>query len=95
MNEAVPLQLKWMLRDEMASAALGSFPLTAGAVQMVSEHVQSTEQDRSTTRLHAATGAPGCQVHKVPLQFVFGPDQSFGKFLQVSLAVRELGEIWE
>ncbi|XP_037503578.2 KICSTOR complex protein SZT2 [Rhipicephalus sanguineus] len=25
---------------------------------------------------------PGCQVQKVPLQFVFGPEQSFGKFLQ-------------
>ncbi|CAN8028214.1 unnamed protein product, partial [Ixodes persulcatus] len=75
-------KMKWMLRDEMASAALGSFPLTASALHMVSEHVQMTARARSTTRLHAATGAPGCQVRKVPLQFVFGPEQSFGKFLQ-------------
>ncbi|XP_049514126.1 KICSTOR complex protein SZT2 isoform X2 [Dermacentor silvarum] len=75
-------KLKWMLKDEMASAALNSFPLTAEALHMVAEHVRSTAEARTTTRLHATTGAPGCQVQKVPLQFVFGPEQSFGKFLQ-------------
>ncbi|XP_077498941.1 KICSTOR complex protein SZT2-like isoform X2 [Amblyomma americanum] len=75
-------KLKWMLRDEMASAALNSFPLTAETLHMVAEHVRSTAQARTTTRLHATTGAPGCQVQQVPLQFVFGHELSFGKFLQ-------------
>lgn len=75
-------KVKWMLRDEIASAALGSYPLTMSTLHMVTEHVETTANARSTTRLHAATGAPGCQVQRVPLQFVFGPEQSFDKFLQ-------------
>ncbi|XP_064476430.1 KICSTOR complex protein SZT2-like [Ornithodoros turicata] len=75
-------KVKWMLRDEVSSAALRNYPLTAAMLRMVTDHVESTSNARSTTRLHAATGAPGCQVERVSLQFVFGPEQSFDKFLQ-------------
>uniref|UniRef100_T1IR37 A-kinase anchor protein 2 C-terminal domain-containing protein n=1 Tax=Strigamia maritima TaxID=126957 RepID=T1IR37_STRMM len=62
-------EIKWMLRDEIASAMLEFYPLTEKTLDMVTSHVQSSP------------GRPGCVVEEVALQFVFGSEQSLDKFI--------------
>ncbi|XP_023223130.1 KICSTOR complex protein SZT2-like [Centruroides sculpturatus] len=62
--------IEWMLQDEIASAALNTYPLTVTTLEMVAKHVKNSTQ------------YPCCLMEEVPLQFVFGSDISLDKFTQ-------------
>ena len=59
------------MRDEIAAFLLDVSPVTEATLQLVANHVASS------------TGRPSCLMEVVPLHFVFGPEQSLSKFLQV------------
>lgn len=61
-------QIRWLLEDEIVSALRHSGVISSAILQKVAEHVV-----RSSGRRH-------CHCEDVPLQFVFGPDQSLEKF---------------
>ncbi|XP_023249147.1 KICSTOR complex protein SZT2 [Seriola lalandi dorsalis] len=61
-------EIRWLLEDEIVSALRHSRVISSATLQKVAEHVL-----RSSGRLH-------CHCEDVPLQFVFGPDQSLEKF---------------
>ncbi|XP_077980912.1 KICSTOR complex protein SZT2-like isoform X2 [Glandiceps talaboti] len=63
-------QIKWLLKDEIASAKRLMTPINASTLEMVAAHVQ------------ASTDKPTCKAEHVPLQFVFGAEQSLGKFTE-------------
>ena len=65
------LQIKWLMDDEIAAFLLDTFPLDKDTLSFVANHVA-----RSPDR-------PSCLMEHVPLQFVFGPEQSLQRFLQV------------
>ncbi|CAL8307241.1 unnamed protein product [Lota lota] len=62
--------IRWLLEDEMVSALRCSQAIGSAVLQKVADHVV-----RSSGRM-------GCQHETVPLQFVFGPEQSLEKFRQ-------------
>ena len=64
----VCVQIRWLLEDEIVSALRHSRVISLATLQKVAEHV-----------LHS-TGQPHCHCEDVPLQFVFGPEQSLEKF---------------
>ncbi len=64
-------QIKWLLRDEIASALRLVVPVTATTLEMVATHVRESV-DR-----------PKCIHSKVDLQFVYGPEKSMQHFIQV------------
>ena len=64
-------QIRWLLEDEIVSALRCSQAISAAVLQKVADHVV-----RSSGRMC-------CQHETVPLQFVFGPEQSLEKFRQV------------
>ena len=61
----------WLLRDEIASSLRQTVPVTAETLEMVANHVSSSKNK------------PCCVTHSVPLQFVYGPEQSLTHFIQV------------
>ncbi|XP_036969602.1 KICSTOR complex protein SZT2 isoform X3 [Acanthopagrus latus] len=61
-------KIRWLLEDEIVSALRHSRVISLATLQKVAEHV-----------LHS-TGQPHCHCEDVPLQFVFGPEQSLEKF---------------
>lgn len=61
-------QIRWLLEDEIVSALRHSRVISSATLQKVAEHVL-----RSSGRTH-------CRCEDVPLQFVFGPEQSLEKF---------------
>ncbi|CAL4206567.1 unnamed protein product, partial [Meganyctiphanes norvegica] len=63
-------EIKWLLRDEIASAQLHTYPLTEQTLEMVCAHVKSSKLDRN------------CIYEAVPLNFVCGMEQSRTKFMQ-------------
>lgn len=65
------LQIKWLLRDEIASSMLHSYPLTEQMLDMVAAHVESSQKPRN------------CISESIPLNFVCGMEQSKDKFMQV------------
>ncbi|XP_052454907.1 KICSTOR complex protein SZT2 isoform X6 [Carassius gibelio] len=61
-------EIRWLLEDEMVSALRRSSVISSSTLQKVSEHVCRS------------SGRPQCHCELVPLQFVFGPEQSLEKF---------------
>ncbi|XP_040040747.2 SZT2 subunit of KICSTOR complex isoform X2 [Gasterosteus aculeatus] len=61
-------EIRWLLEDEIVSALRHSRVISSATLQKVAEHV-----------LHSS-GRPHCLCEDVPLQFVFGPEQSLEKF---------------
>ncbi|XP_010780650.1 protein SZT2, partial [Notothenia coriiceps] len=60
--------IRWLVEDEIVSALRHSRVISSATLQKVAEHVL-----RSSGRTH-------CRCEDVPLQFVFGPEQSLEKF---------------
>ncbi|XP_055020868.1 KICSTOR complex protein SZT2 isoform X3 [Boleophthalmus pectinirostris] len=71
-------EIRWLLEDEMVSALRSCRLISSDTLLKVVEHVSRS------------AGRPHCHCEEVPLQFVFGPEQSLEKFKQefrhVSLA---------
>ncbi|XP_056460489.1 KICSTOR complex protein SZT2 isoform X3 [Gadus chalcogrammus] len=63
-------EIRWLLEDEIVSALRCSQAISSTVLQKVADHVV-----RSSGRMC-------CQHEMVPLQFVFGPEQSLEKFRQ-------------
>ena len=61
-------QIRWLLEDEIVSALRHSRVISSATLQKVAEHVLRS------------SGRPHCHCEDVPLQFVFGPEQSLEKF---------------
>ncbi|XP_044054476.1 KICSTOR complex protein SZT2 isoform X4 [Siniperca chuatsi] len=61
-------EIRWLLEDEIVSALRHSRVISSATLQKVSEHVVRS------------SGRPHCHCEDVPLQFVFGPEQSLEKF---------------
>uniref|UniRef100_UPI00398E855C KICSTOR complex protein SZT2 n=1 Tax=Pristiophorus japonicus TaxID=55135 RepID=UPI00398E855C len=61
-------EIHWLLEDEIVSALRHSTNITLATLQKVSNHV------------YRSKGRPRCHSEVVPLQFVFGPEQSLEKF---------------
>ncbi|XP_039512384.1 KICSTOR complex protein SZT2 isoform X12 [Pimephales promelas] len=61
-------EIRWLLEDEIVSALRHSSVINSSTLQKVSEHVCRS------------SGRPQCHCEVVPLQFVFGPEQSLEKF---------------
>ncbi|TRZ02061.1 hypothetical protein DNTS_016329 [Danionella cerebrum] len=61
-------EIRWLLEDEMVSALRLSSFISSSTLQKVSNHVCRS------------SGRPQCHYELVPLQFVFGPEQSLEKF---------------
>lgn len=67
------VQIKWLLKDEIASARRHIFPVTASTLDMVADHVCNS------------LGKKTCLHQQVDLKFVFGPEQSLSEFIKVNL----------
>nr|XP_018915153.1 PREDICTED: protein SZT2-like [Bemisia tabaci] len=63
-------EIEWLMSDEIAAFLLDKSPVDEETLSLVTNHVSSS------------TGRSSCMLEKVPLYFVFGPDQSMPKFLQ-------------
>ncbi|XP_051562300.1 KICSTOR complex protein SZT2-like isoform X5 [Myxocyprinus asiaticus] len=61
-------EIRWLLEDEIVSALRHSSVINSSTLQKVSKHVCRS------------SGRPQCHCEVVPLQFVFGPEQSLEKF---------------
>uniref|UniRef100_A0A4W3GX49 SZT2 subunit of KICSTOR complex n=1 Tax=Callorhinchus milii TaxID=7868 RepID=A0A4W3GX49_CALMI len=64
-------EIHWLLEDEIVSALRHSTNITLATLTKISDHV------------YRSKGRPRCHSEVVPLQFVFGPDQSLEKFKEV------------
>lgn len=65
-------EVKWLLRDEIATALLDLEPVSIETLNMVIEHVESS------------TYKVSCKKDIINLNFVYGASHSRNKFLQVS-----------
>ncbi|XP_029606535.1 KICSTOR complex protein SZT2 isoform X2 [Salmo trutta] len=61
-------EIRWLLEDEIVSALRLSRVIRSSTLQKVADHV------------FRSGGRPRCHCEVVPLQFVFGPEQSLEKF---------------
>ncbi|XP_071387127.1 KICSTOR complex protein SZT2 [Centroberyx affinis] len=61
-------EIRWVLEDEIVSALRHSRVVNSATLQKVANH------------LLRSSGRPRCHCEDVPLQFVFGPEQSLEKF---------------
>ncbi|XP_038572782.1 KICSTOR complex protein SZT2-like [Micropterus salmoides] len=61
-------EIRWLLEDEIVSALRHSRRISSAMLHKVAEHVVRS------------SGRPHCHCKDVPLQFVFGPEQSLEKF---------------
>ncbi|XP_070764616.1 KICSTOR complex protein SZT2 [Enoplosus armatus] len=61
-------EIRWLLEDEIVSALRHSRVIGSATLRKVAEHVVRS------------SGRPHCHCEDVPLQFVFGPEQSLEKF---------------
>ncbi|KPP74850.1 hypothetical protein Z043_105959, partial [Scleropages formosus] len=61
-------EIRWLLEDEIVSALRHSRVINTSVLQKVADHV------------YCSSGRPQCHYEVVPLQFVFGPEQSLEKF---------------
>ncbi|XP_070601162.1 KICSTOR complex protein SZT2 isoform X6 [Erythrolamprus reginae] len=66
--EATMTEIHWLLDDEIVSALRYSQPVTAGILSQAASHIYSSQ------------GRPSCHCEVVPLQFVFGPENSLERF---------------
>lgn len=67
------LQIEWLLQDEIVCNLRHLSPIRTDALSYIAKHIQSS---------HSIGKANVC-VDTVPLQFVFGTDQSHDKFTEV------------
>lgn len=67
-------QIRWLLNDEIVSALRHSQPITIDTLNRVATHVYSSQ------------GRPSCLCEVVPLQFVFGSENSLERFREVRQA---------
>nr|CAD7261881.1 unnamed protein product [Timema shepardi] len=63
-------EIQWLMKDEISSFLLDIMPIKEDTLKFVADHVCSSP------------GRSSCLLEKVPLQFVFGPDQSMERFTQ-------------
>ncbi|XP_063220375.1 KICSTOR complex protein SZT2-like isoform X2 [Bacillus rossius redtenbacheri] len=63
-------ETEWLMRDEIAAFLLDVVPLQEEMLKFVADHVS------------ASPYRPSCLLEKVPLQFVFDPNQCIEKFIQ-------------
>ena len=70
-----PSQIELLLRDEIVSALRLMSPIRSDALEFVTQHVQ------------ALSGKPNASTETVPLQFVYGPEHSMSKFIEVCVTV--------
>lgn len=68
-------QIRWLLEDEIVSALRHSCIISSSTLQKVTQHILSS------------SGRPHCHCEDVPLQFVFGPEQSMEKFKEARIQV--------
>ncbi|XP_041790475.1 KICSTOR complex protein SZT2 isoform X2 [Chelmon rostratus] len=61
-------EIRWLLEDEIVSALRHSRVISSATLHKVAEHVSRS------------SGRPHCHCEDVPLQFVFGPEQSLERF---------------
>ncbi|KAL6108601.1 szt2 [Pungitius sinensis] len=61
-------EIRWLLEDEIVTALRHSRVISLATLQKVAEHVMHSSE------------RPHCLCEDVPLQFVFGPEQSLEKF---------------
>lgn len=61
-------KIRWVLEDQIVSALLHSGAIATATLHKVAAHI-----------VHSS-GRPHCHSEDVPLQFVFGPEQSLEKF---------------
>ncbi|KAM6921196.1 KICSTOR complex protein SZT2 [Xenentodon cancila] len=61
-------EIRWLLEDEIVSALRHSRVISSATLRKVAEHVLRSG------------GRPHCHCEDVPLQFVFGPEQSLERF---------------
>jgi hypothetical protein len=61
------------MRDEIAAFLLDTFPLDKNTLAFVADHVASSPDQ------------PSCLMERVPLHFVFEPERSLERFLQVRI----------
>ncbi|KAL7985176.1 hypothetical protein Chor_003746 [Crotalus horridus] len=66
--EATMTEIRWLLDDEIVSALRYSQPVTASILSQAASHIYSCQ------------GRPSCHCEVVPLQFVFGPENSLERF---------------
>ena len=66
-------QLEWLLTDEICSAMRQVSPVTSTTLDMVAAHVKGSNEK------------PKCIHNEIPLQFVYGPEQSMVHFNEVNL----------
>ncbi|KFM65401.1 Protein SZT2, partial [Stegodyphus mimosarum] len=72
-------KINWLLQDEKASVALNSFPITSEILDMVINHVKSSDDK------------PCCIIKEIPLMFVYGPETSLDKFIQAFKRMSPVG----
>lgn len=68
-------QIKWLLKDEIASARRHIFPVTVDTLDMVASHVCNSLNNKT------------CLYEQVDLKFVFGPEQSLSEFVKVNFNI--------
>ncbi|XP_071119812.1 KICSTOR complex protein SZT2-like [Haliotis cracherodii] len=65
-------EIEWLLSDEITSSLRNLQPISADALKYVTEHIKSSVQ----------AGKPACVHDRVDLMFVYGADQSLGRFTE-------------
>ncbi|XP_067679134.1 KICSTOR complex protein SZT2-like [Haliotis asinina] len=65
-------EIEWLLSDEITSSLRNLHPISADALKFVTEHIKSSVQ----------AGKPACVHDRVDLMFVYGADQSLGRFTE-------------
>jgi len=69
--------VKWLLHDEIVSNLRHIAPIQTDTLTLVSQHIHTSQ----------GLGKANVSVDNVPLQFVFGQDQSVDKFTEVSESI--------
>ena len=69
--------MKWLLHDEIVSNLRHIAPIQTDTLTLVSQHIHTSQ----------GLGKANVSVDNVPLQFVFGQDQSVDKFTEVSESI--------
>ncbi|GFT28929.1 KICSTOR complex protein SZT2 [Nephila pilipes] len=72
-------KIKWLLQDEKVSVALNCFPINSEALDMVVDHVKSSNDK------------PCCIIKEIPLTFVYGSESSLDKFTQAFKRMSPIG----
>lgn len=67
------LQVKWLLHDEIVSNLREISPIQTDTLNLVARHIHTS----------SGLGKANVNVDSVPLQFVFGQEQSKDKFTEV------------